>query len=147
MSRPAAMEGRGVPGSGDPGVRPPATPHPRLGAVPWVQQGDRTGQDWTGRATAGGVPEGGAEPPPRSPPAPAAPSRLGPLPLTPSRHTLSSLSAMAVGEPGARARRRPNLRRERPGPARASSPGASAAVRPSPGRGAPRGGARLSAGS
>lgn len=43
-------------------------------------------------------------------------------------------------EPGARARRRPKLRRERPGPARAY-PGAAAA-RLSPGRGARRGGGR-----
>lgn len=67
-------------------------------------------------------------------PVPAA-LPAGPPPLTPNRHTLSSLRAMAR-EPGARARRRPKLRRERPGPARAS-PGAAAA-RPSPGRGARR---------
>lgn len=74
---------------------------------------------------------------------PPAALPVGPPPLTPSRHTLSSLSAMAW-EPGARARRRPKLRRERPGPARAS-PGA-AATRPSPGRGARRGGGRPFAG-
>ncbi|XP_057558718.1 serine/threonine-protein phosphatase 4 regulatory subunit 1-like isoform X2 [Hippopotamus amphibius kiboko] len=48
-------------------------------------------------------------------------------------------------EPGARARRRPKLRKERPGPARAS-PGAAAAARPNPGRGARRSGGRLFAG-
>lgn len=72
-------------------------------------------------------------------PASRGPPEAGPPPLTPSRHTLSSLSAIAR-EPGARARRRPKLRRERPGPARAS-PGAAAA-RLSPGRGARRGGGR-----
>lgn len=66
-----------------------------------------------------------------------------PTPVSPSRHTLSSLSAMAR-EQGARARRRPKLRRERPGPARAS-PGAAAA-RPSPGCGARLGGGRPFAG-
>jgi hypothetical protein len=66
--------------------------------------------------------------PPARPPRPSGPR---PLQLTPSRHTLSSLSAMAR-EPGVRARRRPKLRRERPGPAPAS-PGAAASP-PSPGR-------------
>lgn len=66
--------------------------------------------------------------PPTRPPRPSGP---GPPQLTPSRHTLSSLSAMAR-EPGVRARRRPKLRRDRPGPAPAS-PGAAASP-PSPGR-------------
>lgn len=79
-------------------------------------------------------------PRPARPPAALLASRS---PLTPSRHTLSSLSAMAR-EQGARARRRPKLRRERPGPARAS-PGAAAA-RPSPGCGARLGGGRPFAG-
>ncbi|KAM6147567.1 LOW QUALITY PROTEIN: serine/threonine-protein phosphatase 4 regulatory subunit 1-like [Erethizon dorsatum] len=47
-------------------------------------------------------------------------------------------------EPGARARLRPKLRRERPGPARASP--AAAAARPGPSRGAHRSGGRSSAG-
>lgn len=75
---------------------------------------------------------------------PARPARPGQLsPLTPSRHTLSSRSAMAR-DPGARARRRPKLRKERPGPAGAS-PG-DAAGRPSPGVWARRDDGRLPAG-
>lgn len=83
-----------------------------------------------------------ARPGPR-PARPPAALPAGPPPLTPSRHTLSSLSAMAW-EPGERARRRPKLRRERPGPARASP--SAAAARPSPGRGARIGGGRPFAG-
>lgn len=96
-----------------------------LGALGGAQPGGPDGPGVCGGAASRTGREGlqgaqGCRDPPTWPPPPSGP---GPPPLTPSRHTLSSLSAMVRG-PGVRACRRPKLR-ERPGPAPAS-PGAAA---------------------
>lgn len=136
----------------DEGKRPSRQQNLQGGAARWAGRPGGGGGGWKEGPGAGrrrparrlreGANGTWARPGPR-PARPPAALPAGPPPLTPSRHTLSSLSAMAW-EPGARARRRPKLRRERPGPARASP--SAAAARPSPGRGARRGGGRPFAG-